>query len=92
LLAYSHTGALTVGKEAIEFRAKGKELHIPYSSVLDVRWGKFGMDWHNKWAIVKFQAEGSEKVAGFAERTRTREMYRTLMKAYTEYAASEGGK
>ena len=90
LLAWTHTGVLTIGKEAIDYRAKGKELHIPYSTVLAVRLGKLGMDFHNKWAIVKFQVEGSEKVAAFLKKTRTKEMYRTLVKAYADYAASEG--
>jgi hypothetical protein len=92
LLAWTHTGGLTIGKQAIEYSAKGKELRILYSSVTDVKYGKLGWDTYNEWVIVTFQVEGSEKIAAFLEKTRTREMYRTFLKAYADSAASKRGK
>ena len=67
LRAFTDTGTLTIGKDALEFTSKKKQLTVPYSSVLEVRWERVGLDTYNMWAVVEFDAEGSEGFAAFKD-------------------------
>jgi hypothetical protein len=84
-------GVLTIGKDGVEFHSKGRQLTIPFSSILDVQWGeitKLGVD---EWVIVRFRVGGSEEFAAFGgHRRRSREIYRTLEETYDHYVRSEG--
>jgi hypothetical protein len=94
LVAYSHSGSLIVGEEAIEFSCKEKQMTIPYNSILDVRWGKLGLDTFNEWAIVKFSIGESEEVAAFKDGKQighgqySRKIYKAIEKAFSDYDAS----
>jgi len=95
LKAYSHSGTLTIGRDALEFSCKEKQLTVPYSSILEVRWGKVGMDWVNSWSVVRLGVEGSEGIAAFKDGkalgwgSENDDIYRTLKKAFADYTASE---
>ena len=94
-MAYSHSGTLLIGKDAVEFSCKEKQLTVPYSSIVDIQWGTLGMDFVNEWAIVKFSVEGSEEVAAFKDGKQlghgqfSRKIFKSIEKAFFDYKASE---
>jgi hypothetical protein len=93
--AYTHKGKVTITKDALEFSCKEKQLTIPYSSVLSVRWGNVEDDKVYEWAILTFDAGEEEKLAAFGAgplwfRRDARKIYKTLEKAFADYKASEG--
>jgi hypothetical protein len=96
LVAFSHTGSLIVGENAVEFSCKEKKLTVPYSAIVDVQWGKLGMDFANEWAIVKFGVGESEEVAAFKDGKQlghgqySKKIYKAIEKAFFDYKASEG--
>jgi len=95
LKAYSHRGMLTVGEEAFEFSCKEKQLTVPHSSIVNVQWGKLGMDFVNEWAIVTFSVGGTDEVAAFKDGKQlghgrySRKIYKSIEKAFLNYKASE---
>jgi hypothetical protein len=94
-VAFSHSGKLLIGEDALEFNCKEKQFTIPYSAIVDIQWGTLGMDFVNEWAIVKFNAEGSEQVAAFKDGKQlghgqySRKIYKSIEKAFLDYKASE---
>ena len=96
LKAYSHSGTLTIGKDAFEFTCEGKELTVPYASVMAVRWGTLKGDSFNEWAIVLFSGEGESKLAAFKDGKSlghgpdSKTIYRAFMKACAEHRGAAG--
>lgn len=96
LKAYTHIGTLIIGKEALEFNCEKKQLTIPYSSILEVRWEKVGMDWVNSWAVIRFDAEGSKGFAAFKDGKslgwggESDDIYRKLKQAFSDFSSSKG--
>jgi len=93
--AYTHKGKVTITKDAFEFSCKDKQLTIPYSSLLSVRWGELEDYKYYEWAILKFDAGEGEKRAAFAKfewgggSGDARKLYKILEKAFADYKASE---
>ncbi len=96
LRAFTDKGMLTIGKDALEFTSKKKQLTVPYSSVLEVRWEEVGVDTFNLWAVVRFDAEGSEGLAAFKDGKalgwggESKLIYVTLKQAFADFSSSTG--
>jgi hypothetical protein len=95
LKAYTHIGTLIIGKDALEFSCGKKQLTIPYSSILEVRWEKVGTDWINSWAVIRFDAQGSGGVAAFKDGKslgwggESDDIYRKLKQAFSDFSSSK---
>jgi hypothetical protein len=95
LKAYSHSGTLTIGKDAFEFTCEGKQLTVPYTSIVAVRWGTLKGDSFNEWAIVMFSGETTTEIAAFKDGKMlghgpdSKTIYRAFMKACAGYRGAE---
>lgn len=54
------TGTVIIDADAIDFRGKTEAMHIAYSNVLRVTYGKVGSDFINNWVIIKYSAKETE--------------------------------
>lgn len=66
-VAFSASGTLVVGEDAIDFRAGDNSMSIPVSSIQSIAWGKVGADFVNDWAIVRFDDGGQSTEVSFKD-------------------------